>query len=149
LTEYGYTGEILKIDLSNRSVSKLATAQYADRFLGGRGIAAKIYWDFVSPLTKAFDPENCLIFITGPVAGFTRFAGSRWQICGKSPQMRPETFSFANLGGNWGVWLKYAGYDGLIVTGKAERPVYLYIEDDDKVEFRDASHLWGKTNMET
>ena len=148
MSEFGYAGEILRIDLSRRNIGKLVTADYADRFLGGRGIAAKIYWDETSPETKAFDPENCLICMTGPLAGFTRFAGCRWQICGKSPEMEPESFSYANLGGSWGAWLKYAGYDGLAVTGKADQPVYIYIANG-RVEIRDASHLWGKTTTET
>jgi aldehyde:ferredoxin oxidoreductase len=148
MAEFGYAGEILKVDLSGRKISRLATADYSDRFLGGRGIAAKIYWDETLPEVMAFDPGNCLIFMTGPLAGFTGFAGCRCQICGKSPQMEPESFSYANLGGSWGAWLKYAGYDGLAVIGKAERPVYLSI-DHDGVEIRDASHLWGKTAVET
>jgi aldehyde:ferredoxin oxidoreductase len=148
MTEFGYAGEILKIDLTRQTTSILATADYADRFLGGRGIAAKLYWDEVSPETRAFDPDNCLICMTGPLAGFTRFAGCRWQICGKSPLMDPESFSYANLGGSWGAWLKYAGYDGLIITGKADRPVYILLTDGD-IEIRNATHLWGRTTIET
>ena len=147
MTEFGYAGEILKVDLSNGRITRLATSDYADRFLGGRGIAARIYWDETKPETMAFDPDNCFICITGPVAGFTRFSGCRWQICGKSPEMEPEAFSYANLGGSWGAWLKYAGYDGLAVTGRADRPVYLLI-DKDRVEVRDALALWGKTTVE-
>ncbi len=100
--EYGYAGKLLRVDLSRRDIGESLTSDYADRFLGGRGIAAKIYWDEVPPETKAFDAENKLIFITGPLAGFTGLAGSRWQICGKSPINIPETFSYANLGGSWG-----------------------------------------------
>jgi aldehyde:ferredoxin oxidoreductase len=144
----GYAGRILRIDLSRGTVTELETDGYSGRFLGGRGIAAKIYWDETAPGVKALGPENCLVFITGPVAGFTRFSGCRWQICGKSPQMHPESFSYANLGGSWGAWLKYAGYDGLVVTGKAERPTYISIEND-KVQIKDASYLWGKTAVET
>ena len=149
MPEYGYAGKILIIDLTTRKTSTLDTSEYTDRYLGGRGIAAKIYWDFISSKTKAFDPDNSLIFVTGPVAGFTRFSGCRWQICGKSPQVSPDSFSYANLGGSWGAWLKYTGYDGLVITGRAEHPVYLVIGNDDKVEFRDASHLWGQTNLDT
>ncbi len=149
MDEYGYAGKILTVDLTTEKVSHLPTSAYAGRFLGGRGIAAKIYWDMVNPQTKALDPENCLIFITGPLAGFTRFAGCRWQVCGKSPEMEPEYFSYANLGGSWGAWLKYAGYDGLVVTGRAARPVFLYIADGDTVEIKDASHLWGQTTVRT
>lgn len=140
----GYTGVILKVDLSSGEISRLDTAAYADRFLGGRGIAAKLYWDETAPDTEAYSPDNCLIFITGPLAGFTRFAGCRWQICGKSAAMQPEAFSYANLGGSWGAWLKYTGYDGLVIKGKAEKPVYVLIGND-RVEIHDASNLWGKT----
>jgi aldehyde:ferredoxin oxidoreductase len=149
MTEYGYAGEILNIDLSTHSVTHLETSQYSDRFLGGRGIGAKLFWDFVPSGINAFDPENCLVFITGPIAGFTGFAGCRWQICGKSPQVGPGFFSYANAGGSWGAWLKFIGYDGLIVNGKAQQPIFLYIDDQGKVEFRDASHLWGLTNGDT
>src|SRR5512136_413550 len=98
----GYAGQILRVDLSDGSVTALPTADYADRFLGGRGIAAKLYWDEVPPGTMAFDAANLLVFMTGPVAGFMGFAGCRWQVCGKSPLMEPEAFSYANLGGSWG-----------------------------------------------
>ena len=87
MTEFGYAGEILMIDLTEGKTAKLSTTDYANRFLGGRGIAAKIYWDMVSPHGKAFDPENILIYITGPASGFTRLASCRWQVCGKSPAM--------------------------------------------------------------
>jgi len=146
VAEFGYAGEILKVDLSDGNTTKLSTADYADRFLGGRGIAAKLYWDMVPPETKAFDPENCLICTSGPVAGFSGLAGCRWQICGKSPAGEPEAFSYANLGGKWGSALKYAGYDGLVVQGKSEKPVYLFIHDD-TVEIRNASLLWGESSF--
>ena len=147
MPEFGYAGKILTIDLSDGSNANLPSADYADRFLGGRGIAAKLYWDLVPPRTGALDQDNCLICVTGPVAGFTRLAGSRWQICAKSPAMEPEAFSYANLGDRWGSWLKYAGYDGLAVRGKADKPVYLFINND-TVEIRDASSLRGKTTFE-
>ena len=141
MSEWGYAGKILVVDLTSRKASTLPTSAYASRFLGGRGIAAKIYWDMANPEVKALEPENCLIFITGPLAGFTRLAGCRWQIYGKSPEMEPEHFSYANLGGSWGAWLKYAGYDGLVVTGRADRPVYVYIDDAGSVEIKDASKI--------
>ncbi len=148
MKQYGYAGNILKADLSSGSISTLETSDYSDRFIGGRGIAAKLYWDFVPPEAKALDPENCLICTTGPVAGFNGFAGSRWQICGKSPQGDRETFSYANLGGRWGITLKYAGYDGLVIQGRADKPVYIYIKND-TIEIRDASQLWGKSAFDT
>jgi aldehyde:ferredoxin oxidoreductase len=147
--EFGYSGEILNIDLSTGSINKIPTAPYAERFLGGRGMGVKLYWDMVPPETRAFDPDNCLIFTTGPVTGFTRVAGgSRWQVCGKSTVMEPEAFSYANLGEKWGTWLKCAGYDGLVVRGKADKPVYIVINSDD-VAIKDASRFWGKSAIET
>ncbi|MBU2608870.1 MAG: hypothetical protein KKF26_06080, partial [Chloroflexi bacterium] len=146
--EFGYAGKILKVDLSSGITSELYTSDYADRFLGGRGIAAKIYWDEVPPDAKPFDPDNRLIFITGPLAGFPGLAGSRWQICGKSPISVNESFSYANLGGSWGAQLKFAGYDGLVINGKADKPVYIFIQDGN-VEIKDASFLRGKSTVAT
>jgi len=137
----GYAGKILRVDLSTGGVESVPTARYSDLFLGGRGIAAKIYWDEVPPGTDPFDPQNRLIFVTGPVTATTGFCGSRWQVCGKSPLH--NLFSYCNLGGDWGARLKMAGYDALVVYGKAERPVYLWIHPD-KVELRPADHLMGK-----
>jgi aldehyde:ferredoxin oxidoreductase len=145
--EFGYGGKILKVDLSSGTTVDVPTRDYADRFVGGRGIGTKIYWDEVPSITSAFDPENRLIFANGPLAGFTGLAGSRWQVCGKSPAVTPELFSYANLGGSWGAWLKFAGYDAISIQGKADKPVYLFLQDDN-VEIRDASFLWGKGAIE-
>ena len=142
MTTYGYAGKILRADLSSRRVSTVSTLDYSGRFLGGRGIAAKIYWDEVPPEAGPFDAENKLIIITGPLCGVPAVGGSRWEVCGKGPTT-PPLFSYGNLGGRWGAALKFAGYDGIIVQGKSEKPVYLFIHDD-AVEFRDASTLWGK-----
>ena len=146
--QHGYAGKILRIDLSSGKITNTPTADYADRFLGGRGIANKIYWDEVPASVSAFDPENRMIFVTGPLAGFSGLAGSRWQVCGKAPAMSPEEYSYSNLGGRWGGQLKFAGYDALVIHGKADSPVYVFIQDD-VVEIRDASALWGKTTVET
>ncbi len=143
----GYAGKILRVDLSSGSAAELSTPDYADRFLGGRGIAAKIYWDEVPPQAGAFDEENGLVFATGPLAGIPVLGGSRWQVCGKSPATAPEQFSYCNLGGHWGAQLKFAGYDALVVQGKSDKPVYLFIQDG-VAEIRDASALWGKTSTE-
>jgi aldehyde:ferredoxin oxidoreductase len=147
MADFGYAGEILNVDLSRQHTSRLATADYTDRFLGGKGVAAKLYWDMVPSQTRAFDPENCLICVSGPVAGFTGFASSRWLACGKSAAGDPEAFSYANLGGSWGNRLKYAGYDGIVLQGKADKPVYLFLHDN-TLEIRDATHLWGKSAFE-
>ncbi len=145
---FGYAGKILRVNLSSGDITSVSTADYIDKFIGGRGIAAKIYWDEVSPDIRASDAENPLIFTTGPLAGFTGLAGSRTQICGKSPATTPELFCYANLGASWGAELKFAGWDGIVLQGKSDKPVYLFIHDTN-VEIRDASALWGKNSVET
>ncbi len=78
MPDFGYAGEILKVNLSDGRITKIPTADYAERYIGGRGIAARLYWEMVPPDARADDPENCLICVSGPVAGFPGFAGSRW-----------------------------------------------------------------------
>ncbi|MEE8618834.1 MAG: aldehyde ferredoxin oxidoreductase N-terminal domain-containing protein [Dehalococcoidales bacterium] len=145
--KFGYAGKILKVDLSSASISDVPTSDYADRFIGGRGIAAKIYWDEVPPKSKAFDPENRLMFMTGPLSGYPGIAGSISQICGKSAATNPEQFFYTSMAGSWGAHLKFAGYDGVVAYGKSEKPVYLLVQDG-KAELRDASALWGKESAE-
>ena len=145
---YGYAGKILKVDLSSGRTANIPTMDYADKFIGGMGIASKIYWDEASPDTEALHPESPLIFTTGPLAGVTGLAGSVWQVHGKSPNTTPEQFSYGSLVGSWGAQLKFAGYDGIIIQGKSERPVFLFIEED-STQVRDASALWGKDAVET
>ena len=144
---HGYEGKIIRVDLSSGRTWTVPTSDYA-RFVGGRGIAARIHWEEVPPQVKALDPENRLTFITGPLTGFAGFASPRWQVCGKSPATEPEQFCCSNLGGSWGVALKFAGYDGIAVQGKAGSPVYLLVNEDG-VELRDAGHLWGKGAIQT
>jgi aldehyde:ferredoxin oxidoreductase len=75
MSAYGYAGKVLVVNLSDGKVTRLPTAGYADRFLGGKGLAAKLYWDMVPAQTRAFDPENCLICTSGPLAGFWKNGG--------------------------------------------------------------------------
>ena len=147
MTEYGYAGNILKLDLSNRDIRKIPTDDYSERFLGGHGIAAKLYWDMVPPQTRVYDEENCLICASGPVAGFPGFAGFRWKVCGKSVEGDRESFSYCNLGEKWGSFLKFNGYDALTIRGVAEKPTTIFINDN-SIEYKDASSLWGKSTFE-
>jgi len=148
MSTFGYAGKILRLDLSSGSVTTVPTIEYASNFLGGRGMAAKVYWDEVPPQASAFDAENRLIFATGPLAGLPVLGGSRWQVCGKSPATVPQQFCYCNLGGRWGASLKFAGYDAIIVRGKSEKPVYLLLHDN-VAELKDASALWGKGAIDT
>ncbi len=149
-----YAGKILKVDLSTSSTGIIKTSDYSDLFLGGRGTATALYHDLVPRDAGAFDPENCLIVSMGPLAGIPGgLGGSRWGIYGKSPlpgvtHRGREHFCYGNLGGTFGSELRFAGWDGLVVTGHAEEPVYLLIEDD-RVTIKPARHLWGKKTGET
>lgn len=139
---YGYTGKILVVDLSTGETSTLNTADYTP-FLGGRGIGAKIHWDMVGHEVKGCDPENVVSFMTSPAMGTPIPGGQKTCVTGVAPHMYPkETYLKSVFGGMWGPELKYAGWDGVVLKGASEKPVYLLIRDD-KVELRDASDLWG------
>ena len=140
---YGWCGKILKVDLSNSRVTELDTMDYADRFLGGRGIATRIYWEEVGPDVGAFDPENRLILMSGPLGATGTQGASRFEVVGKSPMLMPEGFCYGNLGGFFGPYLKRAGYDGVVISGRSEKPVYIWIHDG-KTQMLDASFLWGQ-----
>jgi aldehyde:ferredoxin oxidoreductase len=139
----GWCGKILKVDLSDRRITELETMNYAERFLGGRGIATRIYWDEVKPEVNAFDPDNRLIFMTGPLVATGVQGASRFEVVGKSPMLMPEGFCYGNLGGFFGPYLKRAGYDGIVISGRSEKPVYLWVNDG-KTQILDASSLWGR-----
>ena len=144
----GYAGLIGLVDLSSGQVDYRPTNIYSDNFLGGGGIGCKLYWQESVVGGEAFDSRSPLIFTTGPLGGFTGLAGSRWQVCGKSPVAAPQHFSYGNMGGSWGAYLKFAGFDGLVLKGEAEKPVYLFLHDG-VCEIRNASHLWGKGTTHT
>lgn len=145
---YGYVGTLLKIDLTSQAVEKIPTDSYdLDKWVGGRGLGSMIHWQEVGPETGAFDPENVITFLTGPVTG-TMLDGGRTFVQTISPAGYPDTGSFcrSSFGGAFAPELKFAGYDGVIIKGKAEKPVYLYINDD-VVEIRSATDLWGMDNF--
>jgi aldehyde:ferredoxin oxidoreductase len=121
---------------------------YAEDFIGGRLLASRIYWDEVSETAGALDPGNVLMFMPGPLAGTPATACSRWVMSAKSPHSYPDQYGFGNGGGLLGAALKLAGYDGLIVRGKAEAASYILIEND-QVQIRDAGGLKGLTTEET
>jgi aldehyde:ferredoxin oxidoreductase len=127
---YGYTGKIARIDLTTGGFTSLSTWDYVPEYIGGRGICNKIFWDEVGPGVKALDPENKLIIMTGPTTGTGIPAGGRTVIAGIAPQCFPEQYSWSSIGGWFGAELKFAGYDGLILEGKAAQQSYIWIEDD-------------------
>ena len=138
----GWMGKILHVNLSNSEITQFSTQPYSELYLGGRGIASRIYWETVTPKIKAFDPENRLIFMTGPLVATGAHGASRLSVASKSPMAFPEGYCYGNIGGFIGPELKKAGFDGVVLEGRAPRPTYLWIHDN-KAELRDASSLWG------
>ena len=139
-----WTGRLLWVDLTSGEVAVRDSEPYLVDYLGGRGLAARLAWDLLPPGVGALDAENVLFFMVGALVGTPAPSAGRVTICGLSPQAYPhEWYTRANLGGHWGAALKYAGYDGLIVTGRAAQPVVLVI-DDDRVALQDAGDLWGQ-----
>jgi aldehyde:ferredoxin oxidoreductase len=144
----GWMGKILHVNLSTGIITQFDTGPYAKKYLGGRGIGAALYWENVKPDIKAFDPENHLIFMTGPIVGTGAQGSTLLSVVGKSPATVPEGFCYGSFTGFVGAELKKAGFDGLVVTGQADHPVYLFIEDG-KTEIHDAAHLWGQNGYTT
>lgn len=143
----GYIGQLLRINLNNKGITKEPLKEdWARDFVGGVGLAARIMYEEVPSKIDPLGPENKLVMMTGPAIGTMIPAASRSTICAKSPYT--GSFFHSIFGGYLGPELKFAGYDGLIIEGQTNSPVYLWI-DDDKVEIRDASHLWGKDPFET
>jgi aldehyde:ferredoxin oxidoreductase len=141
---YGMTGKILRVNLSNSKISTLSSEPYVEHYLGGRGVASRIYWEEVPPEVKPFDPENKLIFVNGSLVGTGAQAATVMAVAGKSPCAFPEGYCYGFFAGYVGTELKKAGYDGIIVEGCATEPVYIWINDN-KVEIRKASSMWGKS----
>jgi aldehyde:ferredoxin oxidoreductase len=149
-----YAGRILRVDLTTGETGTIDTARYAPRFLGGRGVATAIHWDEVPPSARYDDPQNRLTVALGPLCGMSGgLGGSRWGIYAKSPfpaaaRGGPDHFCYGNLGGTFGAELRFAGYDGLVVQGTADRPVWLEIHDD-QVRLHPAADLWGRSTFDT
>jgi aldehyde:ferredoxin oxidoreductase len=144
----GYAGKLLQVDLTTRDVKKTPVDHnLISNYVGGRGLAARILWDRLGAKWDTVDPlgpENVLLFLTGPLTGY--FPGGRTCVSGKSPQSNGVVGS--TVGGEFGVELRCAGHDGIIVTGEADKPSYIYIKDS-HVEVRDAGDVWGKDAKET
>ena len=143
----GYIGKILRVNLSTGKIGEEPIdEETAKKFIGARGYAAKIIYDEVNPKADPLGPENKLIFATGPLTLTPSPTSGRYDVVTKSPLN--NVIAGSNSGGFWGPELKKAGYDILIVEGKSEKPVYLWITEDN-VEIKDATHLWGKDTYKT
>ncbi|KFZ27087.1 MAG: putative oxidoreductase YdhV [Candidatus Izimaplasma bacterium HR2] len=144
---FGYMGKLLRINLTNNSIKvEDLDLELAKKFVGGRGLGTKMLYDEIDPKIDALSPENKLFFINGPMSGTPTPTGGRYMVVTKSPLS--GTIASSNSGGTWGARLKYAGYDGIIVEGKADKPVYITVTEEN-VEINDAFDLWGKTVGET
>ena len=142
----GYTLKLLRIDLSTKShlVENIPEAYYR-ALLGGRGVAAKYYYDEIGPEITPFSDENKLIFINGPLTGAPVYSSTKFQLATKSPLT--ERYVCSNSSGFFGPELRCAGFDGIIIEGKASQPVYITIKDTE-VAFHDAASIMGKSTFE-
>lgn len=144
-TESSYAGKIIYIDLTTGKTFTEPTEKYAKRFLGGRGINQWILYENVKPKTEPFDPEILIAFGAGVLCGTLAPTAARLSVVSKN--VWTNGLAHGNVGGKFGPELKFAGFDHIIVKGKAEKPVYLWIEDGE-VKIRDARDMWGKTPWE-
>jgi len=144
----GYAGKLLEVNLSTEQIEEVRFEEVVLRqYIGGRGLATKILWDRLGSRWETIDPlgpENLLLILTGPLTGF--FPGGRVCISGKSPQSNGVIGS--TVAGEFPVELKCAGYDGLIITGRAAEPCYLLVADSG-AELKDARHIWRKDGKQT
>ncbi|MBU1343033.1 MAG: aldehyde ferredoxin oxidoreductase family protein [Proteobacteria bacterium] len=149
---FGYYGVLLNIHLTTGRIDKSRLSfEDIDTYIGGRGLGMKLLWDNLEkPGIDPLSPQNPLIFMPGPFSGFPIPCASRTCVISKSPCTSPllsdhahaSTISYSNFGGFFGPEIKFAGYDGIIITGKAPAPVYILI-DNDRVDIKDAAHYWG------
>jgi aldehyde:ferredoxin oxidoreductase len=149
---HGYHGVLLDVDLSGgRARKREIDPKDLRDFIGGRGLGMKLLWDSLpEPGINPLSLENPLLFMPGPFSGFPVPSASRTCVVTKSPITAPKesryehasTVSYSNIGGFFGPEIRFAGYDGIMVRGRADHPVYIYI-DDDQVEIRDAQKFWG------
>jgi aldehyde:ferredoxin oxidoreductase len=143
----GYNGKILRVNLSNGSITtESLDPLFCRRYIGGAGFVTYYLWKELPPMVDALGPENKLVFALGPISGFQLPGAARHCVGTKSPLagclVKSET------GGFWAAEFKRTGFDALIVEGKADKPVYLFIQDGE-ASIRDATHLWGKETKET
>ena len=138
---------ILKIDLSTSKIEKLSIpVDWRIEYLGGASLSARLLYEELKPGLEPLSPEASLLFMNGPLTGSVGPAVSRFTISALSPATR--LWGESNCGGFWGPELRRAGFDGLWVTGRAEKPVYLAITDQ-QVNIHPASHLWGTRRIDS
>ena len=143
----GFLGKLLTVDLTSGRISAVPLDEhYARQFVGGAGLACRYLYERIERHTDPLGPENPLLFMTGPLVGTAAPLCGRYEVCARSPQT--GLWGEANSGGRFGPHLRFAGYDGVLFTGRAPHPVYLAIWNGE-AELRDASGLRGKDSYET
>ncbi|MFW9986830.1 MAG: aldehyde ferredoxin oxidoreductase family protein [Candidatus Odinarchaeota archaeon] len=143
----GYAGQHLYVDMTKEQCKAVPIdRQFAITYLGGQGFASRILYDKVGPQTDPLSPENVLIWATGPFTGTLWPQASRYVVAAKSPLT--GIFGEAHAAGHWGPELKFAGFDTIIITGRAKRPLYLFV-DNGTAKLLDAKDLWGHNTNET
>ncbi|MFX1393546.1 MAG: aldehyde ferredoxin oxidoreductase family protein, partial [Promethearchaeota archaeon] len=143
----GFRGQLLKINLSTKQIStEQLNENYAKDFLGGAGYACRYLYDFIDNDTDPLSPDNIIIFMNGPLNGTFAPNTGRWVVCSKSPYT--GIWGESNCGSWFGAEVKKAGYDGIIISGASDKPVYIEIKDD-SVKIKDAEFLWGKGTFYT
>jgi aldehyde:ferredoxin oxidoreductase len=144
---HGFTGKLLSVDLTSGEISDLPLHQaHARQFVGGASLACRYLFDRINHDTDPLGPDNPLMFMTGPLVGTAAPMCGRYVVCARSPQT--GLWGEANSGGRFGPCLRFAGYDGILFTGRAAHPVYLSIWNGE-AELHDARGLWGKDSYET
>ena len=144
---YGWKGQVLRVNLTAGSIKKEPlNMTWASEYIGGRGLGTRYLYEEIDPKCDALSPQNKVIFATGPLTGTYAPTGGRYMVLCKSPLT--DAVACSNSGGYWGPELKFAGYDMVILEGRAPKPVYLWVYND-QVEIRDAAHVWGKNTEET
>jgi len=135
--------QMIRVDLSKEKIEALPLRDDLIRdYIGGEGVGSRLLWEMVEPHTEPYAPENVILFVTAPFNGTIFPAGARSCVVFKSPET--GTISMSNIGGRWSSELKFAGYELIAVTGKAKRPLYLWI-DDETIELKGAGAMWGNT----
>jgi aldehyde:ferredoxin oxidoreductase len=143
---YGWTGRFLRVNLSkNKAVGEQYDESMAKQFLGGRGFAVKILWDELKPKTDALSPDNKLVFAAGPLTGWPLPSSGKLVVASKSPLT--GGYGDGNVGSFVAVQMRKAGYDAIIIEGKAEKPAVLLVQDK-IVDFLDGKDLWGLDTFE-
>jgi len=145
----GFSGQLLRVNLTTGETTSVPLPEESvlRQYLGGIGLGMKIILDEVDPAVQPLDPEAPLLFMPGPLTGTSAPSSSNLAVVSLNVNT-PYAVATGHTHGYWAAYLRHAGYDGIVFTGRSDKPVYLWI-DDDRVEIRDASAVWGKDTRDT